>query len=472
MKQMGKGEGTPLEAFLDDIKRGRGVPCYFLYGDDEFRLKDAATQLIDALLPSGNRDFNLFRLDGERSDGETICQAVMTPPLLPGRKVVHVVGSTLCASQAKVPDVVNDIVSAVDNDQAKALRLFGVFLHMTGWSLEELADDGWRRIPDGVWHDTVGTEGDTGREQWLPKVLEIAGRLGMPDKPAQDDAALFEQVLTKGFPEGNCLIITAQYVDRRKRLFKVFSEYGVCLPFTRGKKEEELKQQFLHAAGTVLAQRGKKLTPAALKALGARTGFELRETMNALEALITHAGDRAVIDEDDVGGLVEKTREDSLFQLTNAMVTGKMEKALAIYENLLNHGVHHLVILAMISREIRMMLQAKLLLHTGALASFTPRMTFNQFRTTVFPRLQVMKDQDGATKRSLLGQHPYGIYNVLIHADAFSYEALTAYLDEIVAIDSALKTTAKNSDLLIERLLIDICRPMAVDNSPASPRRR
>jgi DNA polymerase-3 subunit delta len=464
MKYMGKEEGNSLEPVLDDIESGRGVSCYLLYGDDEYRIMQAAKRIVDALLPDENRDFNLFRLDGERSDAEAICQSVMTPPLLPGRKVVEVVGSTLFASQETIPDVVNNIISAVDKDPAKAVRAFGVFLHMTGWSLEELADDGWRRISDDVWHNTVGAEGDTGRDQWLPKVLEIAGRMGMHDKPVKDDAAFFEQVLAKGFPEGNYLIITAEYVDRRKRLFKVFSEYGLCLPFARVKKEEDLKRQFLQSAGTVLEQSGKKLTPVALEALGSRTGFDLRETMKALESLITHAGDRVMIDEDDVGGIVEKTKEDSLFELTNAMVTRNMEKALATYENLLNHGVHHLVILAMIGREIRMMLQAKLLLQTGAFASFTPRMTFNQFRTTVFPRLQMMKDQDRVTKRSLLGQHPYAIYNVFIHANAFSYEALTAYLDTVGTIDSALKTTGKNPDLLIERLLIEICRPMAADS--------
>lgn len=461
-----------LNSVLDDIKNGCGAACYLLYGDEEFKVEDACNRIIDGFLPRESRDFNLFLLDGERTDVDVICEAVMTPPLLPGRKVIGITNATFFTSKASIPDMVNDIIRYVDKDHDKAVKTFGVFLHMTGWTLEELQNDGWQRIPDNVWHDTVGSEAGMNKEKWLPAVLEIAGRTGVHIRPAQDETTLFERLFTKGFPEGNHLIITANYVDKRKKLFKLFSAYGVCLSFSKVKGENERKRMFLQTAQNILDKSGKKLTPKAIDALGRRTGFDLRETMGALETLIVHAGDSTTIDENDVEELIEKTKEDSVFDLTTALVNRNIEKALATYRDLLKHGLHHLVILSMIGREIRMLLQAKIIIRIGIVKSFTPHMTFSQFRNVVYSQLQLLKDQGGVTKRSLLGQHPYVIYNVLKHVDAFSYEELTAYLDSVGALDLALKTTGKDPDLLIERLLIDICQPTgALRRSPNTARR-
>ncbi|HEU19702.1 MAG TPA: DNA polymerase III subunit delta [Deltaproteobacteria bacterium] len=462
MEHNGQREGQTLLSVLDDIKNGRCVSCYLLYGDEEFRIKEALNRIIDALLPSENRDFNLFLLDGDRTDFDAICESVMTPPLLPGRKVIAVTNSPLFASQASLPDIVKSIISSIDKDPAKAVKAFGVMLHMTGWTLEELQGDGWQRIPDDVWNDAMGTEADVGREKWLPKVLEIAGRTGVDIRPARNEAALFEQILTKGFPDGNYLILTTAFVDKRKKIFKMLAEHGVCLSFSKARGEDELKRLFLQTARDILDKSGKKLTTKAITALGNRTGFDLRETMGAVEALITHAGDAVTIDEDDVENLIEKTKEDSIFDLTAALANRNVQKALKTYRDLVNHGVHHLVVLMMIGREIRMLLQAKLLFRTGLLTSFTPHMTFSQFRHSVLSHLQQVNDQEGVKKRSILGQHPYAMYNVFKHAGNFSYDELTTYMDSIGALDIALKTTGKNPDLLIERLLIEMCRPTTV----------
>src|SRR5512137_2195345 len=55
------GRGANLEAVLAELKRGKAVPCYLLYGEEEFRLKDALDRIIAALIPDANdRDLNLF----------------------------------------------------------------------------------------------------------------------------------------------------------------------------------------------------------------------------------------------------------------------------------------------------------------------------------------------------------------------------------------------------------------------------
>ena len=81
-----------------------------------------------------------------------------------------------------------------------------------------------------------------------------------------------------------------------------------------------------------------------------------------LEKLITYAGDKDTIDRGDIDAVITKSSEDSIFDLTEAIVTRNTEQALATLRDLLNQGVHYMVILSMLIREIRFLLQGKLLL--------------------------------------------------------------------------------------------------------------
>ena len=83
--------GASLEAVLAELKRGKAVPCYLLYGEEEFRLRDALDKITAALIPDAwDRELNLFVTDGEHEDVGSLCESLITPPLLPGRKVVVV----------------------------------------------------------------------------------------------------------------------------------------------------------------------------------------------------------------------------------------------------------------------------------------------------------------------------------------------------------------------------------------------
>ena len=85
------GRGASLEAVLAELKRGKAVPCYLLYGEEEFRLRDALDKITATLIPDArDRELNLFVTDGEHEDVGSLCESLITPPLLPGRKVVVV----------------------------------------------------------------------------------------------------------------------------------------------------------------------------------------------------------------------------------------------------------------------------------------------------------------------------------------------------------------------------------------------
>jgi len=85
-------------------------------------------------------------------------------------------------------------------------------------------------------------------------------------------------------------------------------------------------------------------------------------------------------------------------------------------------------------------------------------MDFNKFQRAVYPEIKRLNDKQGKKSRWLIGQHPYVIYNALKNAESFSYNELVGYLEQISNIDVTLKTTGKDPELTIQRLLIEICK--------------
>lgn len=458
MDHTAKDSITIVQAVLRNIRDGKGAPCYLLYGDEDYLIKDTVHQIIDVILPGDEKNLNLFWMDGTLTDIETICESVLTPPLMPGNKVVVVNKTSLFYSQSSLPDVVNEILETIETEPQRAARAFGVFLQMTGWSLEDLQDGGWQKISDNDWRKLIGEAGSTNRDKWFPKIIDISGRFRIDTREKPDDTELFETVLKKGFPDSNYLILTADFVDKRKKLVGIIADIGVIINFSKEKGEGKQRNTLLQAAKDMLQREGKKLSPGALKALGRKTGFSLRESMGELEKLITYTGDKDHIDEMDIESITRKTKEDSIFDLTSALVDKNLERALSSFRDLLDQGLHYLMIITMIAREIRNLLQGKLIMQTGILSDFHHQMDFKTFQHSVYPQIKKIGDQRGKKNRTLSGQHPYVIYNALKNADRFSFDELVRYLEYMSEIDLALKTTGTDPKLAIERLIVEMCQ--------------
>ncbi|MDO9529029.1 MAG: DNA polymerase III subunit delta [Syntrophales bacterium] len=442
-----------LETVLRDIKKGTTVQCYLIHGDEEYLIKDALDKIINLLLPGGSRDLNLFYMDGESEDIDSVRESILTPPLIPGKKIVAVRNSRFFHSKNTLSDLVKKIAKNIDDNPLEAARAFVSFLNTAGWTLEDLRDDGWNNISDDEWSKTIGNDSGKGRETWLPKMIDFCDSRGMKGGRSQEDTQAIVDALTGGLPEGNCLILTTDYsVDKRKKLFKVISDIGVVLGFSRVKNEKMQKMLLKDAAEELLGGSGKKLTPEAFLALERKTGFNIRQFRGAVEKLITYTGDRPVITGQDVQDVTGRTKEDSIFDLTSALTEKNIGKALLTLKELLDQGVHHLMVLTMIIREIRLLIHAKLFLRSKTLPSFHPEMDYNRFQQTVYPAIK-----EYSKGSMLVGQHPYVIYNALKNSERFSYEELGGYLETLVDVDVALKTTGKNPKLMLERLLADIC---------------
>jgi DNA polymerase-3 subunit delta len=457
---MQPGESTDtLPKVLSSIRQGNVAPCYLLYGEEEYLIQEGLHKIIDLLLPPADRELNLFIVEGGQEDVAAICQSLLTVPLLPGRKIVAVKNTTLFQSRKILPSLIQKIRERLETNPPQAAGDFLQFLKLTGWKLDDFQDEGWKRNSDSEWQKTV--EGDSGedREKWLPGVVAMCAEHGLETSvSAGDNLDGLNKVLAGGLPEGNLLILTAAAVDKRKQIFKQISSLGKVLYFPRAKNEAKQKLPLLReAAHEFLERRGKKLTPAAWEAIGAKTGFELRDSMLAIEKLSVYTGSATTIEASDVEAAVGKSKEDTVFELTAALVDKKLPQALIVLKDLLEQGVHHLVIMKMLTREIRLLLYAQLLLKSGKLTSYKPGMDYSRFQANVYPGIKALGGKEKEGLGSLCGQHPYPVYLMLKKAGIFPYHVLLGHLEYLADMDLALRSTGRDPQLMLERFLAEVC---------------
>ncbi|MEN6422372.1 MAG: DNA polymerase III subunit delta [Smithella sp.] len=446
-----------MDKIFTNLKKGVVAPCYLLYGEEEYLINESLHKILDIIVPAADRDFSLFYLDGESTDLDRLIQNIMTPSLLGGKNVIVVKNTTLFTSREDSDKLISKIRSNIDENPGRAAKYFLTFLKIAGFTLEDLQNSGWQKITDEQWNSVVKGDSGEDRQKWLPRILEICQTSGLTDASGEDKMEKLEEILRAGLPAGNCLIFTAEAVDKRKKLYKTITEVGVVQYFSAVKKEYARKEILQQEARKLLDNCGKKMSPAAWVALGKKTGFDFRRSMSELEKLVAYIGDRALIDKDDVEEAVGRTKEDEIFALTNALGEKNQLAALESLKNILDQGTHHLIILTMISREIRFLLQARVLVDSGKLPKFSQSMEYGWFQNVLYPAVGELNTSGEKREGLIFSQHPFTVYNALRNSVRFTTARLIVLLEELLQLERSLKTSASNPQLLLENFLIKSC---------------
>jgi len=119
-----QGSKVTLDTTLNDIRKGHIAPCYLIYGDEEYLAEEALRRIVDLILPYDERSLSLFWMDGQNTDIDMICESILTPPLIPGKKVVVVNNTLLFSSKGSFPDLVKQIVENIESNPQRAGRAF------------------------------------------------------------------------------------------------------------------------------------------------------------------------------------------------------------------------------------------------------------------------------------------------------------------------------------------------------------
>lgn len=273
-------------------------------------------------------------------------------------------------------------------------------------------------------------------------------------KPDLENMLVLERALATPPPQGHAFILAFLNVDIKTAAYKGISKKCTVMDLTLG-KDSSGKQKALHeVAANVLGELDVKLSPKALAALEKKTGFDTRTFTNQLAKLASYVGKGATITAKDVEALCDRTKEESIFELNEAVAKKNLKAALLSLNELTKDGVYHLQILNAIHRECRNLLMAKLELKNLPKGSFRTGMRYPAFKQNVFPLLGSDSEAKERKSKGLSSSHPYVAFKAINNCTNFSSGELTTALELLYEIDLKIKTSSVNPRLLIEEFLI------------------
>jgi DNA polymerase-3 subunit delta len=223
-------------------------------------------------------------------------------------------------------------------------------------------------------------------------------------------------------PETNVLLFVEDEVDKRSRMFKKISEAGRAVEF-KTPPEKELSDWIVN----MLRKRGKEISPSNAQILLRQTARSMDSLASEIGKLASYASDRASITIDDINAVCIPSLESRVFDLVDAVGGKKLEIALDVFSNMVLMKESPFAVLAMISRQFRLMAQSKALQERGLGAN------------------------EIAGALSLRG---FVAAECLRQCRNFTKEQLVDALSDCLKADIGIKTGKMNEKLAVETLIV------------------
>ena len=356
-----------VNELIQKISKGKIEHFYFLHGSEKVYQRQVVQALTQRLITEENRDFNLDVFNGGKSSVHQWLDSARTIPFMGGTKLV-------------VVENMKDKIDIPEEDSAT------------------------KQINEGVRNpDSDGSVRVTQNSQ------------------EQDIQALIDYA--KNPLEGVCLVVTADKVDRRKKLLKKLAD-------EKGSISCEAPKEYTLVpwAITLAKEQGYSISKDVAKALVARVGARPGVLVKELEKTLLYAGKKKTVSMQDVSEVVGETKLEDVFTLTKALVDNNLDGALKILHNQLKHGEEPIKILGTISWQFRMIWEAKSYqaqgIHSGQIAK-------------------------------KMGAHPFTVDNALKYTQKFTNQQLRKFYSELVRADRILKTNS-NREGAMETLIINL----------------
>ena len=241
----------------------------------------------------------------------------------------------------------------------------------------------------------------------------------------KDQTKQLESYMNHPYPSA-CLVLSSAQKKGMEKLQAAAEAGGAVVQFHAPTEREAPRWLQTRAR-----QYQKLLSPQAASCLVEQVGVDLHRLQSELEKLVAYVGDREKIDLEDVKEAVTNQRSFTVFELLRYVGQGQTRQAVSSLRNLLLSGESPLGILALLARQIRILWQTK----------------------------------DGVTRKmsvAELGQRlnlPLAILrNYAQQAESFSEAELYRIHRVIRETDLALKSTSTAPQLLLEALVLKLCR--------------
>ncbi|WP_028317704.1 DNA polymerase III subunit delta [Desulfobulbus elongatus] len=423
----------------------------FLLFGERYLCRTAADQLEQALLRECGG--TVHPIDGDQEEISATLAKLRSFTLLPGRQLYRVTDTRLFHSRQVAKSIWDRAVKAhaeAKPEQAgRALRA----LLASGGLDPQSPDNELATLPAAEWQQCFGFARPDGDLNWTRTCLAAGGATGSAVSSGSDPGDLLAAVLATGIPAGNVLLLLAEEVDKRKKLFKLLrdEETVVDLSVESGsgaKAQKEQRAVLQDLIRQTLVEEGKTMAPALLDLLIDRVGFHPVAVIMELRKVTTYLGDRGQITREDLDLLVGRTRQEALFELTSALARRDLEHSLVIADRLQDNGIHPLAVVATLRNFVRGLLLCRALIEQPD-TGFQPTMTAAAFQQTCLPRL---KERDRWKKE--LGGHPFALYMQCKTAAGFSLPTLATWLHLLLRAELRLKGSPVAPATILQHLVV------------------
>lgn len=401
------------------IQAGQVASVYLFHGEEAYLQEQAARQVAYRLVPEADRLTNLKLLEGSEVSLESFLGQIQATGFNFGdttRQVVWV---------RRVP---------------------------------------WFTLRGGGEREGGGMAGEV-EESSLPERASMEWPSDSRSQRALEGTEALCRRLEQGLPQDLTLIITvAGPVDKRLRLFKLIDRIGFTLEFPPLKSDRDV------ADFVKLKLVGERvgIDPEAIHELTLRLGPEARLLANELNKLVTYVAERQHITRADVIAVVAPTAELSVFELVDAVAERKTAAALEQLDGMLLQHAQPFMILGMLIRHFRLLLQARYLLDQNLLSRSLWRQEAFRFSQALNDSSQgpspLQRAQEATAsffpqtgRANLLKQHYFPLWKTLRQAESFTTPQLQAALERLLQADLSLKTSHLPEDQVLELLVVDLC---------------
>ena len=456
----------PKDVLIGEIRRGKISPVYLLHGEETYLIEDTVTEMIEALVPKNVRDFNLDVLSDPGVSVYEILSIADTYPVMAERRVVVVKDPSFLGSEKRF-----NLVEVFRESREfyrmgnipKAAALLALSLDIGS---EEFAEGGvaFRKALEAF---KAANEGELSSDDldFLDNTAESLTKETVPALSAADGLDWLIEWLrdfSGGLKPATTVIIFAvtSTLDSKNRVVKAISQVGRVVNFSRFRPASYVSRDPMYQMVTSRLKEYKKtIAPDAFSELQKKTGNDMRQIFDELDKLVTFIGERQRIEKSDVEDLVTRTDFDSIFDLTNAIGQKSLPLALANLQSILEKGEHPILIHTMLTRQVRFLLQAKLLIESGDIKQDVLQMSYDAFQQRAHRKLSAeLSDKLPDSKQlSILKQHPYPFYRTLRQAKNFTVQELVKAMERLLEADIQLKTGSLTPELVIEMLVMDLC---------------
>ncbi|WP_456385420.1 DNA polymerase III subunit delta [Desulfolithobacter sp.] len=436
-----------LTSLVKQIKQGNISQVYLVFGD-RYLCQQAADILCQALMSDGG---TVHAVDGEQEDLAVTLLNLRSFSLLPGRQIYRVSDTRLFHSKNVAGGLWKKMCAARENNKEDlAARHLQSMLVAAGLDpadpelcLAGLAATRWKQY--------FGFPKPGDPLDWLEPLREKAGSLPTPSSSA-DPVDIFKKIHHEGLPENNILLLLSEEVDRRKKLFKLFKDKFTVIDCSvesgsSSRAQKVQKSVLRELVKKTMDEFGKTMPAPVTDRLIERVGFHPVAVVMESEKLALYVGNRQRITPEDLDAVVGRTRQEALFELTDAVGKKNLDRALLVAGRIQENGIHPLAIIATLRNYARTLLLFRSLLMQERY-DYRPTMNADQFKGQCLPLLK----ENGSWATELSG-HPYALFMQFRTAASFSLTTLCRWPRLILEGELRLKGSPVSARTVIAHLL-------------------